>query len=94
MFKITNGRGFQITFKNGWTASVQFGVGNYCDHHDDNLSTIGQEREAKVWSSQYAEVAAWPDSGELVPLREDGGTVRGWLSANDVLAFLQETANR
>ena len=26
--------GFQMQFENGWTASVQFGIGNYCDNRD------------------------------------------------------------
>ena len=48
MFKITRGTGFQMTFENGWTISVQFGYGNYCDNnrHPDgfdfgkNLNTV------------------------------------------------------
>jgi hypothetical protein len=31
-FKSTNNKGFQMTFENGWTISVQFGYGNYCDN--------------------------------------------------------------
>ena len=30
MFQITNSKGFQIKFANGWTASVQFGLENDC----------------------------------------------------------------
>jgi hypothetical protein len=31
-FKSTENKGFQMTFENGWTISVQFGYGNYCDN--------------------------------------------------------------
>jgi len=34
MFNITNGKGFTMTFANGWTVSVQFGGLNYCQHYD------------------------------------------------------------
>jgi hypothetical protein len=33
-FKSTNNKGFQMTFENGWTISVQFGYGNYCSHRN------------------------------------------------------------
>ena len=33
-FTITNGKGFQMEFKSGYTLSVQWGVGNYCDNRD------------------------------------------------------------
>lgn len=32
MFKITQSKGFQITYPNGYTVSVQWGPGNYCDN--------------------------------------------------------------
>ena len=31
-FRITDGKGFGLTFENGWTVSVQWGWGNYCDN--------------------------------------------------------------
>ncbi len=35
-FSITMGSGFQIRFPNGYTVSVQFGPGNYCDNYGVN----------------------------------------------------------
>lgn len=32
-FRITGGKGFGITFANGWSVSVQWGPGNYCDNY-------------------------------------------------------------
>jgi hypothetical protein len=32
MFKITLGKGIHMTFANGWTVSIQWGIGNYCDN--------------------------------------------------------------
>ena len=90
MFAITRGRGFHLTFSNGWTASVQFGVGNYCEHHDDDAK-FGSEQHKDMWSSYDAEVAAWPRKGKLIQY-PNGDTVRGWLDADQVLAFLNEIA--
>jgi hypothetical protein len=32
-FNSTSNKGFNMTFANGITASVQWGAGNYCDNH-------------------------------------------------------------
>lgn len=92
MFKITSGKGFHVTFANGWTVSVQFGPGNYGDHH---LSAFGHdfkgsEREAGEQGSLTAEVACWPRSGDLANLGSD--TVRGWQNPEQVLALMVEVA--
>ena len=34
-FKICDDKGFHIGLRNGFTVSVQFGRGNYCEHHHD-----------------------------------------------------------
>ena len=36
-FQITGGRGFKMTFPNGYTVSVQFGSMNYCGNHHCDL---------------------------------------------------------
>jgi alanine dehydrogenase len=55
--KICSNKGFHITFKNGWTISVQFGAGNYCDNHDASFSSYGKEPS----ESNNAEVWCWND---------------------------------
>jgi len=89
---ITSGKGFHITFANGWTVSVQFAGGNYCENRDD---PIGHERDEWPASGKKgcrdAEVAAWGPDGEMIRLGDD--TVRGWQSPADVLALLNAAAN-
>ena len=53
-FRITEGKGFHIKFKNGVTLSTQFGFGNYCDnrHIRDNIHN-GET------GSNLVEVAVW-----------------------------------
>ena len=55
MFRTTNGKGFQITFENGVTISVQWGPGNYCDNYNENF----KPREQPVVRSRTAEIAIW-----------------------------------
>lgn len=84
MLKITRGKGFHMTFSNGWTASVQFGYGNYCDNRDKQGNT----------ESSNAEVACWSRDGGLVNIMENDSsdTVIGYLSADKVLEFLNKVA--
>ena len=84
-FKITHGKGFHITFENGWTISVQFGFGNYCANRDMSPS---MEKELRVLECSNAEVWAWKEE-EHKPENPEG-----WLNPKEVLAFINEVANR
>lgn len=56
--KINHNKGFHITFKNGWTVSVQFGWGNYSDNYNnpvDEMRSFGKD----AYASNNAEVWAW-----------------------------------
>lgn len=90
MLKITRHQGFHLTFKNGWTASVQWGPGTYTDHHNTDLYTGPKDNER--WESSTAEVACWGVDGKMANLGDD--TVKGYLSADEVLTFLNEVAAR
>ena len=72
MFKITEGKGFYIQFKNGWVVSVQWGSGNYGSNykvHPDprNLSSLqayaasreALNRDLGAKGAAEAEVAIW-----------------------------------
>ena len=54
---ITFGKGFHLTFDNGYTLSVQIGTYNYCDNED---------REQVETSSTF-EGAIFDKMGELIP---------------------------
>ena len=71
MFKITRKHGFHITFENGYTVSVQFGPGNYCDNYD---MEIGIDSEiAGENGSTTAECAVWASDGALICYEDWGG---------------------
>jgi len=99
-FAITDGKGFQIRFENGWTVSVQFGGGNYSENY--NLD-IGSERTLGVPPSERAEIAAWDANGTWYKwtkrLDDDDAesgtytdTVAGWQTTTEVLAFINMIA--
>ena len=92
MFKITRGTGFQMTFENGWTISVQFGYGNYCDNnrHPDGFD-FGKNKD--VVQSSDAEIAIWDSEGSWYTF-EDGDTVKGYCSANEVATWIEFTKNQ
>ena len=94
--KFTSGynKGFRMTFENGFSISVQWGVGNYCEKRDS-----GEWNEATkhdFWSSNSAEIAVFNEYGSMIPIagytleKPDGkeesytDVVSGWLSTNQV----------
>lgn len=87
MFDITKGKGFKLTFANGWTVSVQFGGLNYCQHYNapDGAGYRGPSKDA--------EVAAWDKDGNWHKF-DNGDTVCGWCGTDDVANFIALIAAR
>ena len=92
-FVSTRRKGFQMTFENGMTASVQWGAGNYCDNHfPEDMDFCSKDA-----SSDTAEVAVIY-KGDLIDFIDEfipeecstDGTVAGYLSPEDVLYFLNK----
>jgi hypothetical protein len=74
------GNGFQMTFANGWTVSVQWNYGNYCDRrHEGTFGDSG-------WNSANAEIAAWDANDQWYDFGYD--TVNGHQTTDDVAAFI------
>jgi hypothetical protein len=89
MFKITRGQGFQMTFSNNWTVSVQFGACNYGSNYD---VAYDAPRKEDFWASNNAEIAAW--HGEAGQSSDnwyqfgEGSAVQGWCSTDTVAFFM------
>ncbi len=86
MFKITEGKGFQMTFDNGWTISVQWGPINSCNRKATKLNP----RDHFIWESNDAEVAIWDKDGRDYKFSNDH--VLGRCSANDVAMWIELTS--
>lgn len=92
-FGITEGKGFHITFPNGWHLSVQFGGGNYCDNYGARIGTE-YYRQAGERGSNTAECAAVNPAGDFVQMPGEGDIVTNRSSATDVLRFLNWVAEQ
>ena len=96
MFNVARNKGFQLQFTNGYTVSVQFGPGNYCDVRGTDFSA---PEKTSRWSSQTAEVAAFltdrVKGSHIDYISIDGFTsndVTGWLSTDEVAEFISKVA--
>ena len=93
-FKITGGKGFHITFENGYTVSVQFGGGSYCDNYCDEISSEGCIESGKH-GSLTAEVSVLGKDGKLIAHPDhDGNTVARDYEVSKVLAILNWAAEQ
>lgn len=101
-FRVTGGKGFHVTFENGWTVSVQFGVFNYCanraDLFDGEVNTdtlLSRDQESGKHGSATAETAVWGPDGNLVEVEWCmGDTVQGWQSPSAVLRLMTWAASQ
>ncbi len=88
-FNSTQNKGFQMTFENGWTISVQFGYGNYCqnNHHPKGFYF---SKNQDITSSEDAEIAIWDRNGQWFNFGSD--TVKGYCSTNEVAEWIDKVS--
>ena len=87
MFKISDNKGFQITFDNGYTVSVQFGPGNYGSNRTETYATSMNVSQ----TASLAETALIDPDGEFV--KYDGDDVQGYRNPAEVLELLNYAAS-
>ena len=71
-----------MRFENGWTVSVQWHSGAYCDNH---LYLVDPKEELKECAT--AEIAAWDSNGEWYQFEND--TVEGHKTPDQAADFIQ-----
>ena len=98
MFKITCGKGFCMTFANGYSLSVQWGYENYCDNrwqditgtaeqYDDNQRKLGEK------GSYTAEIAIFNPDNHMLSMKDTwGDDVKGHCTADEVLEWMIYTS--
>lgn len=67
-------KGFHITFANGWTVSVQFGRGNYCENR--GALENKPSKNAEIWA-YHKDFRKYP----IDPI--------GWQTPEQVAEFIQ-----
>ena len=80
-FRIINSKGFHISFPNGWTISVQFGIGNYCGLYPYDSREYDAPAKSDRWESPDAEVAYWAGFHDM-------GDPLGWQSPLQVAELI------
>ncbi len=86
--KITHNKGFHITFENGWTVSVQFGVGNYCENYNNDVKEF-REIGKVGYASDTAEIWAWDlDTNRYPP------EPLGYQTPEQILKFMNKIKNK
>lgn len=106
-FHICDNQGFQLTFENGWTISVQFGPPHYCSNRNLDrgpAQVMADILNPKPATSETAEVAIIRPDGEFEPFdRQDNvispncrscDSLKGWVPANEVAQLIYETSQR
>ena len=84
-----NGKGYQMTFENGYCISVQFGPGNYCERQNAHFNAPFKTLEKNEnWRSETAEVAIFNPDGTF------DGDVQGWLSTDEVAKLIRKVQKR
>lgn len=92
-FVTTMNKGFQLTFKNNWTISVQWGRGNYCHH--GYTGEYGGEQQKPSHYSPDCEIAIWytNTNGEVKDYDFGYDTVKGYCDPEEVADWIYKVSN-
>ena len=85
MFLVTANKGVHITFANGYSLSIQWGQGNYCQNRN-----IDVPYRSEVPASATAETAIIDPNGAFIEY--NGNNVQGWQTPEQVAATMAYVA--
>ena len=83
-FRTCANKGFHLKFENGWTVSVQFGGGNYCENYD--LFRVLSDDKPDL-ESATCEMLAW--KGDKQYPKDD---VKGHVGIKEALKFINKVS--
>jgi hypothetical protein len=87
-FTSTMNKGFHMTFKNGWSISVQWGKGNYCEH--GYVGEWGGEMKKEIHHSPDCEIMIW-DKDEK-PHNFGYDEVKGYCTPEEVADWIYKVS--
>lgn len=85
-------KGFLMSFDNGWTISVQFGIYDYCEHYNSGYQ-YGDEQESDTWQSKDAEITIFHNDLSKPWFNFGSDTVKGRCSPDEVAMWIGKVAN-
>tara|TARA_R110000824_G_scaffold15830_13_gene66409 strand:- start:252 stop:605 length:354 start_codon:yes stop_codon:yes gene_type:complete len=80
-------RGFQVTFDNGYTVSVQFGPNSVCSVKTNDVDEMITPSNIDD-KSKNAEVAVVTPNNELIPFRSSGEKVKSYVDPEELVGIL------
>ena len=83
-FRITAGKGFHLTFPNGYTISVQFGPANYCSNYGEPINNES-DRMCGKRGSETAETAIIAPNGKIITVADEEESLRAYQTVEQVL---------
>lgn len=87
-----SGRGFQVTFSNKITISVQFGWGSYCTNRDgDMFSSVGDTQSPNAEIAVFDSDGKWLTQEALIATGIDndpGDDVKGYVTPDQVALLM------
>jgi len=94
-FRACANRGFQITFSNGWTISVQFGVLNYCSNKDLEKAIKNPfEQPIGNYECENAEIAIMNPNGQFVRHKGFDEDVKAFCHPDEISDIIAWVASR
>ena len=90
MLRSEYNKGFSLTFENGLTISVQFGVMNYCERRS-LTKDLTDDLKNYITGSKNAEIAIWDKNNIYFSFGDDH--VKGWVYADDVADWIYKVKN-
>jgi len=89
MITITGNKGYQMTFENGYTVSVQIGYYNYCD----NAQLGRADSEEPMPACKNAETALIDENGKFIDYHENNDCVQRDMTPAMVLELMNYAQN-
>ena len=74
--------GLTMTFENGFTISIQFGQGNYCDNKFESKD-----------SCKNVEIAIFDKENKFFRLPQMNQDIEGWVTMDELADFIQQVKN-
>ena len=90
-FITTQNKGFQMTFKNGWTISIQWGTFNYCSRKTFDVVIPMSEMKEDLVTSPDCEIAIWDKNNVWYDFGTD--QVKGYCNTDEVAKWIWKVKN-
>ena len=97
IIQTTNNKGFYMEFENGFSISVQFGIGNYCSRRNmsekDSLSEMRIGNKHPTATSAEIMVGSLKTGRTIVHSGNNDDAIIGWVGVDEIGKIIGMLAN-